>query len=293
MDISPIVNVVATVVGVGAVLGAGLAAAAQIFHVEVDPKISEVNEALPGINCGACGYAGCGQYAEKVVEDSQVPANLCIPGGDKTAKKIADITGKSAVPAQKKVSILRCTLDEKTGAPNKYSYHGVEDCAAVEMLHKGEYTCPFACAGLGNCARACPVDAITMIDGRPHIDAEKCTGCGVCVKICPRDVLSLAVHPGRVVVHCRNTRSPREKRKICPSACIGCSLCMRNCPYEAIKMENFLPVIDHNKCPEDCPRPCIDKCPTAAILARGIGAREANKPLLEKHLKKIESYLEQ
>jgi ferredoxin len=86
-----------------------------------------------------------------------------------------------------------------------------------------------------------------------------------------------------VQVYCRNTGKPKDKRKACPSACIGCSLCVKNCPYEAVKVENFLAVVDHSKCPADCPRPCLDRCPTAAILARGLGCHEKNEALLAKH----------
>ena len=283
MDVSSIVNVVATVVGVGAVLGAGLAAASQIFAVEVDPKISEIEEILPGINCGACGYPGCSGYAEAVASDPNVPANLCVPGGEKVAQKIGEITGKSVTAKEKKVAILRCAQDIRRAAPPKYDYSGVLDCAALDVLHKGAFLCPFACAGLGNCARACPVGAIEMVNGRPVIDPHKCTGCGVCVKICPRDVLTLAKYPGRVQVYCRNTSPPKLKRKMCPSACIGCGICVRSCPHGAIKIENFVAVVDHEKCPPDCPRPCIEKCPTGAILARGEGAAEKNAPLLKKH----------
>lgn len=283
MDISPIVRVVATVVGVGAILGAGLAAAAQKFAVEVNPKISEVEETLPGINCGACGYPGCSSYAEAVATEEDVPANLCIPGGKSVAEKVGEITGKSVSGKEQKVSLLRCTQDSRRASPQKYRYHGVMDCAAVNAFHGGAYTCPFACVGLGNCARACPVNAITMVNGRPQIDPNICTGCGICVKICPRDVLILGKYPGRVQVYCRNTNPPKVKRKMCPSACIGCTLCMKNCPYDAIRMENKVAVVDHSICPPDCPRPCIDKCPTGAILARDEGAEERNRPLLEKH----------
>lgn len=283
MDINSIVTVVAMVAGVGALLGAGLASAAQYFHVEIDPKISKVEEVLPGINCGACGYAGCSGYAEAVATDSEVSSSLCIPGGEKVAEQIAEITGKSAETTVKKIAILRCAQDQRRAAPAKYEYEGVMDCAAVDMLHKGAYTCQFACVGLGSCAEACPVDAITMEHGRPVVDPHICTGCGVCVKTCPRDVLALALYPGRVQVYCRNTNSPKDKRKMCYSACIGCSLCKKKCPYDAITMENFLAIVDHAKCPPDCPRPCVEKCPTGAILARGEGAKEKNAPLLEKH----------
>lgn len=268
IDITAIVKVLGTIGGVGMVMGAGLAAAAQIFKVEVDPKISMAMEALPGINCGACGYAGCSAYAEAVVENPELSVSLCAPGGVKTSEKLAEITGKTASQAVKLTAILRCVQDQSLAAPLKYEYHGLEDCAAMETLHKGAFTCTFACLGMGSCARVCPVDAIIMEKGRPVIDAEKCIACGLCVKTCPRDVLTLAVHPGLVQVYCRNTASPKIKRKTCPSACIGCSLCAKNCPYKVIEMKDFLAYVDHEKCPPDCPRPCISKCPTKAILGR-------------------------
>jgi len=282
MDYTPIINVVATVTGVGVVLGAGLATAAQVFAVKVDQAVSDIEEVLPGINCGACGFPGCSGYANAVVSGSDVPSNLCIPGGPKVAARIAEITGKTADTTQKKVSLLRCVQDKKLAAPLKYDYHGINDCAALELLHNGAFMCSFACAGLGNCERACPAKAITMKDGRPHIDPVACTGCGICVKICPRDVLILGEYPGRVQVYCRNTNPPKTKRKICPSACIGCSLCVKNCPYNAIKMINFVAVVEHSKCPHDCPRPCLEKCPTGAILARGTGANEINVKIKKK-----------
>lgn len=267
-EIIELVKVLGAVGGVGVLMGAGLAAAAQKFKVIIDPRIEEAIEALPGINCGACGYAGCGSYAEAVVEKEEVPPNLCTPGGAKVADKLAGITGKKAETKEKMVAILRCVQDQSKAAPMKYQYHGIENCASVETLHKGAYTCSFACMGLGDCERICPVDAITMEKGRPVIDPDKCIACGLCVKTCPRDVLTLAPYPGRVQVYCRNTKSPKEKRKICPSVCIGCSICKRKCPHGAIEMKDFVAIIDHDKCPPDCPRPCIDKCPTGAILAR-------------------------
>ena len=51
----------------GIAFGLGLAVAAKRFHVDADPRIEEVYEALPGVDCGACGYPGCAGYAEAVV----------------------------------------------------------------------------------------------------------------------------------------------------------------------------------------------------------------------------------
>ena len=60
-----------TAIGILGVLGLGfglvLAAASKVFYVETDPRLDQLNECLPGANCGGCGYAGCGAYAEAVL----------------------------------------------------------------------------------------------------------------------------------------------------------------------------------------------------------------------------------
>ena len=39
----------------------------RAFHVEVDPKVEAIQDALPGANCGGCGFVGCSEYALAVV----------------------------------------------------------------------------------------------------------------------------------------------------------------------------------------------------------------------------------
>ena len=49
-------------------IGAGiLVLAAKFMHVEEDPRVGQVQACLPGANCGACGYAGCADYAQAIV----------------------------------------------------------------------------------------------------------------------------------------------------------------------------------------------------------------------------------
>ena len=58
----------AIVLGImGIAFGFGLAYLSKRFRPEVNPDIAKVRALLPGINCGACGYAGCDAFAEAVV----------------------------------------------------------------------------------------------------------------------------------------------------------------------------------------------------------------------------------
>ncbi len=64
----------------GLILGFGLAFAADVFHVEVDERLTRVEELLPGYNCGACGYPGCGGFAEGIIEGKVTKLGDCKPG---------------------------------------------------------------------------------------------------------------------------------------------------------------------------------------------------------------------
>ena len=53
--------------GLGLIVGIGLAVASKIFYVYVDPLILEIDDVLPGANCGGCGLPGCSANAEAIV----------------------------------------------------------------------------------------------------------------------------------------------------------------------------------------------------------------------------------
>ena len=101
-----IVIAIAILGGLGLVFGLVLAAASKIFYVESDPRLDQLNECLPGANCGGCGYAGCSDYAKAVVLDG-VPCDKCAPGGPKAAAAIAKIMGGEASAVEKK-AVVQC-----------------------------------------------------------------------------------------------------------------------------------------------------------------------------------------
>jgi len=86
--------------GLGAVFGLGLAFAAKRFAVQIDPRVEKVKDVLAHAHCGACGYAGCEQYAEAVVKNPDVAPNLCIPAGARGAEAVAALFFKDHVSGE-------------------------------------------------------------------------------------------------------------------------------------------------------------------------------------------------
>ena len=82
--------------GIGVVCAALLTVANVFFGIKEDETVVAIRECLPGANCGACGYSGCDSYAKALADKSTDKTNLCVPGGDGTAKEIAAILGVEA-----------------------------------------------------------------------------------------------------------------------------------------------------------------------------------------------------
>ncbi|MDI3480897.1 MAG: H+/Na+-translocating ferredoxin:NAD+ oxidoreductase subunit [Tepidanaerobacteraceae bacterium] len=252
--------------GLSLVLASGLVIASIKFAVENDPRVDRVLEALPGANCGACGFPGCSGLAKAIVE-GKAPVNACAVGGATVSQKVASIMGVSDVGSSedKKIARVICQGGNKE-AKLKSDYRGVKSCRAASLVNGGPKACSFACIGFGDCAKVCPFDAITMSDnGLPSIDEEKCTGCGLCVKECPKFVIALTPKKNEVHVRCRATMKGKDTRDVCSVGCIACKRCEKSCPFDAIHVVNNVAVIDYAKC-RNCMK-CVEVCPTGTISA--------------------------
>jgi ferredoxin len=47
------------------------------------------------------------------------------------------------------------------------------------------------CTGCEMCVESCPVEAISMNDGKANVDADACVDCGACVGECPVEAISM------------------------------------------------------------------------------------------------------
>ncbi len=243
-------------------IGIALAFFNQKFKVERDPKIDEVRGALPGANCGACGFPGCDGYAEAVATGRAVTTR-CSVGGSATAEALAKIMGITASgEAEDKVAVLLCQgTKEKT--VSKGDYNGIQTCRAAKLSTGSVKTCSYSCQGLGDCTLVCKFDALAMgEDGLPHVNYENCTGCGLCVEECPQKILTLVprTRVGSIVLCSNRTTLKASVIKTCKVGCIKCEICVKSCPEGAITMVNGIPVTDYAKC-TSCGI-CVEKCPT-------------------------------
>ena len=263
MSVTGIVTATAVVGAVGLLIGLFLGVAAIKFKVEVDEKEEAVLGVLPGNNCGGCGYAGWSGLAAAIAK-GEAPVNACPVGGEAVGAKVAAIMGVEAESGVKQVAFVKCqgTCD-RTRAD--YAYQGVEDCQIMAFVPGGgPKSCHYGCMGYGSCVKACPFDAIHIVDGVAVVDKENCKACGKCIAACPKHLIELIPYTAKHMVACSSADKGPVAMKACDMACIGCGICVKNCPQGAVTVENLHAHIDQEKC-TGCGI-CKEKCPKKAIL---------------------------
>lgn len=136
----------------------------------MSPLAARIHALLPQTQCTRCGYPDCAAYAEAVAAD-EAPINHCPPGGRDGIERLAELTGRPALP-----------LDPA---------RGTEGPLTVAVIDENW------CIGCTLCIKACPTDAILGANKRMHTVIEPwCTGCELCIPVCPVDCISLEVVSG-------------------------------------------------------------------------------------------------
>ena len=269
-------------------LGTGFAIVLLIasikLKVRIDPKIEQVHEVLPNIDCGACGFAGCASYAKAVVKDPKL-LGKCAPGGPAVSNKIANILNLQmsggGKPQRPVVHCRSHTEDKEFYA----TYSGIPSCTAANAQPSVQQ-CTFGCLGYGDCVDACKFDALDIVDGLAVVNYQNCTGCGACVQACPRELIEMIPfgHENMMVVACRSIENGKTTRQMCSVGCIGCSLCEKQ--SDLFKIQNNLAAVDFERYePSEQTQTAITKCPTGVIVLRGKNA-PADKPPKQKPVTK-------
>ncbi len=256
---------VLALLGLGLTAAVVLAVASRLLYVKEDPRIAAVEDALPGVNCGGCGYPGCGGCAEAVVK-GQAPVSACVVGGVETANKVAAVMGQEVGYVEPQLAEVDC--DGGLRAGDLYIYEGADSCRAQALLHGGGKKCAQGCLGLGSCVAACPFDAIHMgAEGTPVVDPEKCRACNKCVEACPRGVIEVKGLTARLLHMNQYTDCLAPCKQRCPGQI--------DIPryIERIRMGDYAGAVavirERNPltlvCGRVCPHPCEYVCRRGAI----------------------------
>lgn len=274
--------------------GIGLVAAALIYLVNVVvphkvkglEKMEEINAALPGMDCGACGYPGCFAYAQAVTKDPDEVTNApcaTLLQDEENLKKIEEALGITLdASALDKKALIHCGGNSEVIC----DYAGVETCKGAAQLLSGYKRCPYACSGLGDCVNVCLQDALSLDEEKNIVvvDREKCNGCGLCVAECPLNLIELVPSGTKIGFLC--SYEPMRDipgREKCDFGCTHCRKCFKACEEEGINAiewnkERALPEFDQDKCTL-CGK-CIEVCESNTLADFTKAKIETKAPVL-------------
>ena len=160
------IEAIATMFFMGIGFGTLLGIASKRFQVETNPILDELEEIMPGTNCGQCGYPGCRAAIEAVV-GGEAPVTLCPPGGAELATELAE----------------RLRIEADLG-----------DVAARNPLVA--FIFEDQCVGCTKCFKRCPTDAIVGASRQMHtVINDACIGCKACVDACPTNAIIVRALP--------------------------------------------------------------------------------------------------
>ncbi len=266
LAISTVISTPLILLVIGLVFAVMLTIAHSKLKVYVDPRVATLRDALPGANCGGCGFASCDQFAEALAEGKVEPGGcVALSAGAKQA--LADLMGVEVSTEAPKKAVIHCGArwEDRLG---RAEYHGPANCADKNLVASVQ-SCTYGCLGLGDCRNVCPFDAIDMVQGLPVVDIELCTGCGKCVAACPRGIITLEplLDDPLVVNACSSRDVGKIVRQNCTVGCIACGICEKVDPGAFTVSGNLTGVTydpdtygksaDHDEAVGKCPTFCL------------------------------------
>ena len=264
MNIDPVIlHAVLFLGALGLVFGLGLGFASKKFAVLVDPRANKIYDLLPGINCGACGYPGCGAYVDALLAD-KTEVGRCLAAKQDVNNKISRFLGREAKSFERNVAVILCSGGKY--CEEKMDYRGIKNCAQASIVFNGSKACSQGCLTLGDCIKVCRFSAISQKtpESVPLIDLDKCTACGLCIKACPKNLIRLV--PCKFDYHllCQSQGKAADVKNICTVGCIGCGICVKACPQKDIIFNGSHAYMKYKDC-TNCGL-CAQKCPTKSII---------------------------
>ena len=238
--------------------------------VKEDPRVIAVLDVLPMANCGACGFAGCADFAKAVVAE-KAEMTGCPVGGQSLPPKIAAVLGREVVETFPYRPVVHCGArhEQKLG---RVDYDGVQSCVEANVIGVTQ-GCVYGCLGFGDCLDVCDYDAMRMENGLPVFDYDKCTGCGACERDCPRNIIARIPFKldKMIVVACSNPEGPKQVKEVCKVGCVGCRACSRMMP-DLFHVPERLATIDYDAYTGEEDFAAVKaKCPTGVIVYFGKG----------------------
>ncbi len=257
-----------TMLVLGGSFAVALLIASEKLKVKVDPKVEQIHKALPNLDCGACGFAGCAQYAKAILKNTEL-LGKCAPGGPQTTAAIANILSlhiSESGPTKKPIVHCHAHTEDKTYYA---AYQVIGTCKSANAVANVQ-ACNFGCLGFGDCVGSCKFDALHIVDGLAVVDYQKCTSCGACSKACPRNLIEMVpfTHEQILTVACSSREDGKTTRSMCKVGCIACGLCAKQ--TDLFKVEDNLARLDYTKYePSEQTETAMQKCPTRVIVLRG------------------------
>jgi electron transport complex protein RnfB len=139
---------------------------AESVPLTADDLVDRLDRLLPQTQCGQCTFSGCRPYAAAMAA-GKADINQCPPGGDATARRLANALNKEAKPVDPRFGDASAPL-------------------LVAVIDENR------CIGCALCLPACPVDAIVGAARHTHtVIARECTGCKLCLPPCPVDCIEM------------------------------------------------------------------------------------------------------